>query len=215
MMQKFSRTYDYIQEYQKLVYDVYSKSGVAYLVTYYNLNVEETVWENEDIFGGAYEKVGDLSGIKRNKILLLPVYFPEIISTSFDGQETGYHKENETSIVIPSSYGITPYPGDALKLDQSYLRATNNVYPMFMVEGIEISANTDHRYWKLNIKNFQSENKESFDDQVENTYVFFDYDKTIHTLEDSQFLTKILSKNEELRSNLKGLFNENSGFYLK
>lgn len=214
-MQKFSRLYNYIQEYQKLLYDTYSKSAVAYLTTYYNLNVGETIWEDEDLMGGSYEKTGDLSGIKRNKILLLPIYFPDLISTSFDGQEIGYHKENETSIVIPSSYGITPYPGDAIKLDQSYLRSTNNVYPMFMVEGIEISANTDQRYWKLNIKNYQSRNKESFDDQVENTYVFFDYDKTIHTLEDSQFLTKMLDKNEELRGNLQNLFDGNSGFYLK
>ncbi len=213
-MQKFQRLYSYIHEYQKLVYDFYSKTHVAFLTTYYNLNKEKTVWDNEDLMGGAYEKVGNLSGIKRNKILLLPVYFPETISTSFDGQETGYHKENETTIVIPGSYGITPYPGDALKLEQSYLRSTNDTYPMFMVEGIEIAPNTDQRYWKLNIKIFQSENKESFDDQVENTYVFFDYDKKIHTLSDSQFLTKLLVKNETLRSNLKNLFDKNSGFYL-
>lgn len=214
-MQKFSRIYDYIHEYQKLVYDVYSKSSaVAYLVTYYNLNASKTTWDNENLMGGAYEKVGDLSGIKRNKILLLPVYFPETISTAFDGQETGYHKDNESTIVIPSSYGITPYPGDALKLEQSYLRATNDTYPMFMVEGVEISANTDKRYWKLNIKVFESKGKELFDSQTSHTYVFFDYDKKIHTLDDSQFLTKMLVKNETLRSNLKNLFDENSGFYL-
>ena len=182
---------------------------------YYNYNIDETIWDDTDLFGGSYERTGtDLSGIKRNKILLLPVFFTEEISIAFDGQETGHHKENETSIVIPSSYGITPYSGDIVKLEQEYLRPTNDIYPIYIVEGIEITANTDRRFWKLKIKTWESITVSQIDVQVENTYAFLEYDKTIHTLEDSQFITKMLYKNGLLRDNLKDLFDENSGFYL-
>ena len=42
-MQNYERMYDYIHEYQKLVHDIYSKDGIAYLVTYYNINKDETI----------------------------------------------------------------------------------------------------------------------------------------------------------------------------
>ena len=214
-MQKFTRLYDYIHEYQRMVYDTYSKIGVAFLVTYYNLNEGETVWENEDLMGGAYERVGNLAtGIKRNKILLLPIYFPDEVSSPFDGQDIGYNKENITVIVFPSSYGVTPYPGDVIKLEQEYLRPTNDTYPTFLVEGVDISANTDRRFWKLTLRTFESVGLSEVEEQVENTYVFVDYDKTVHTLVDSQLIANLLYKNELARENLHNMFDQNSGFYL-
>lgn len=213
-MEKYERLYFYIHEYQQLVYDYYSKHGVAFLATYYNINVTETVWDDENLMGGSYEEIGDYSGMKFNKILLLPVYFIDEIPTVFSGEETGYIKEGETNIVIPSSYGITPYPRDLVKLEQEYLRPTNDIYPTFIVTGAEISANTDRRFWRLKLEVFQSKTTTEIDTQLENTLVFFDYDKKIHTLEDSEFLTKLLTKNATLRGTLKDLFDENSGFYL-
>jgi len=144
-MQKFTRIYDYIQEYQRLVYDIYSKDTVAFLSTYYHVDQNETVWDNENLMGGAYEKIGSLSGIKWNKILLLPIYFIEDINTSFDGTETGLIKENESSIVIPSSYGYIPLTNDIIKLEQSYLN-DSTTYPIYTVSGAEISTNSDKRF---------------------------------------------------------------------
>ena len=213
-MQKYERLYFYIQEYQKLVYDYYSKDGIAFLVTYYNINSAETVWEDQNLMDGAYETVGEYSGIKWNKISLLPIYFIEEISTAFSGDETGYIKETETNIVIPSSYGITPLPRDIVKLEQSYMRPTNDTYPLYIVTSAEISADTDRRFWKLKLEVFQSKTTTELDAQVENNLVFYDYDKKIHSLEDAQFLTKMLYKNNLLQKELKNLYDENSGFYL-
>ena len=212
-MQNYERLYWYIHEYQRLVYDYYSKDAVAFLVTYYNLNVSQTVWEDQDIFGGAYEKTGDLSGIKRNKILLLPVYFIEDITTAFDGQDTGYNKDNTTSFVIPSTYNYIPYPNDIIKLEQAYLRPTNDVYPLYIVTGVEASVNTDKRFWKLRVEVFQSETLSAVEAQVENMYSFVDYDKNIHEIEDAELITKLLIKEEKIKNNLKPLFDSNSGFY--
>ncbi len=212
-MQKFTRLYDYIHEYQNLVYNVYSKNAVAFLCTYYSLSGNETVWDNRDLMGGAYEKVGDLSGIKWNKVLLLPVFFIEDINTSFDASETGYIKENETSIVIPSTYGITPLANDIIKLEQEYLRPNNDTYPIFTVTGAEIGPNTDKRFWKLKIGTEQSRTIDDLENQVISTYSFFDYDKKIHTLEDSQSLARLLVKSETIRTNLKSKLDQNSGFY--
>jgi hypothetical protein len=212
-IQNYTRIYDYIHEYQDLIYNFYSKHAVAFLTTYYNLDVPDTVWDDELLFGGPYEFTGDLSGVKRNKILLLPVYFIEEVTTAFDGQESGYNKENITSLVIPSSYGFIPYANDIIKLEQEYLRPVNDTYPVFQVSGVEISANTDRRFWKLKIETMQSVGLEEVEEQVDNVYSFVDYDKNIHTLEDSEFIAKLLNKDENLRGTLTSLYDQRTGFY--
>lgn len=213
-IQNYERLYKYVHEYQNLLYDYYSKHVVRFLVTYYNLNVNETIWEDEDIFGGSYEQTGDLTGIKRNKILILPVYYPEEVSTSFDAEDVGYNKNTETTIVIPSTYGFKPFPHDILKFEQEFLRPTNDTYPLYTVTGVEIHPNTDRRYWKLKCQVFQSETLQSVDDQVVNTYSFVEYDKKIHTLADAQFIARLQYKDSLLRPVLKDtLFDNRVGFY--
>jgi len=212
--QKFQRIYDYIHEYQSLIYDFYSKDVVAFLTTYYHIDTQDTVWEDENLFGGAYEKVGSLSGIKWNKILLLPVYYIEEINTMFDAQDIGYIKEGETHFVIPSTYGFTPLPNDKIKLEQAYLRITNDTYPVYSVTGVEKSVNADRLFWKLKIEVEQSVTTTQLDQQLADTYTFFEYDKYIHSVPNAQFLTRLLSKNETLRDRLSSsLYDGNSGYY--
>jgi len=192
--------------------------GIAYLVTYYNINTEETVWDNNKIFGGAYERIGDLSGMRWDKYLLIPVYWSEEISTVFDADEKGYVKQNETTIVFPGTYGITPYPGDIVKLEQEYLRppgtdSTNDTYPILVVSGVEVYPNTDRRYWKLRIETFQSKTTIQLDEQIENTYSFFDYTKLVYTVPQSTFLTRMMIKSENTKDRLDELYDNNSGLY--
>jgi hypothetical protein len=212
-MQKYQRLYDYIHEYQGLLYDFYSKHSVAFLTTYYHIDSEETIWEDENIFGGSYDRVGEYSGVKWNKVLLLPVFFIDEVNTPLDGQDIGYVKENNTTFVIPSTYGITPLPNDKLKLEQEYLRPTNNIYPLFNIGGVEKSVNADRLFWKIIVQLEQSVTETQLNNQVESTYTFFDYDKKIHTVDDATFMTRLLSKSESLKETVDDLFDKNSGFY--
>ena len=213
-IQKYERIYEFIADYHKTLYDFYSKHAVAFLITYYNHDVPETIWDDKKLFGGSYEYVGDLSGRKFNKILFLPVYFMEDVSTAFDGQDIGYVKEGQTSFVIPSTYGLTPYAGDFLKFDQTFLRQTNDIYPTFHVTGVELSVNTDFRFWKMTAKVFDSKTIDRIEENnLQDVWVFSEYDKKIHTFEDGQFITNMLTKNEKLRAKLRSLYDPNSGFY--
>lgn len=212
--QKFERIYDYIHEYQQLIYDFYSKDVVAFLTTFYHIDTDDTVWEDENMFGGSYDRVGNLSGVKWNKILLLPVYYIDEISTSFDAQDIGYIKENETTFVIPSTYNFVPLPNDKIKLEQAYLRPTNNIYPIYNISGVEKSVNADRLFWKMKVEVEQSITSAQLDQQLIDTFTFFEYDKKIHTIPDAQFLSRLLSKNEQLRKILSNdLYDQNSGYY--
>lgn len=214
-MQNYSRIYDYIYEYWRHLYDVYSKHAIAYLVTYYNIDKEATVWDNDKIMGGAYEPIGPLSGMKWNKYLLLPVFFIGETSTIFDAQEVGYVDEATTEFVIPDIYGITPYPGDMLKLDQRYLvrNSIDDTFAIYEIQGVKKQSPADRTYWQATCFVNQSRTSTEIDHQVNKTYVFFDYDKKIHTVPDSVVLTRMLNKHETIRNRLKNLYDDNSGFY--
>lgn len=213
-LQKYERIYDYIHEYQRLVYDVYSKHAISFLTTYYHIDVQETIWDDQNLMGGSYERIGELSGIMFHKILLLPVFFPDEISTAFDAQEIGYVKEGETSIVIPSTYNFIPLPGDKVKFEQSFLRQTNDIYPIYTVGGIEKSTNTDLVFYKLKVKVEQSITEEQLQRQVSNIYSFFEYSKQIYTLQNAQELANLLQRNSLLRERIKqSFYDSNSGFY--
>jgi hypothetical protein len=213
-MQKYKKLYEYIYEFQKAIYDVYSKDAVSFLTTYYHIDIDETVWDDSQLFSGAYEKVGALSGVRWNKFLLVPVYFSEEMTTAFDGSELGYTKEGQTSFVIPSSYGFTPLPNDKFKLDQTFLRPTNDVYPVYTVTGIEKSVNADRLFWRLKVQVEQSITTDQLDAQVNDRYIFFDYTKKIYTIPDAEYMTNLLIKNSTLRTRSRTFFDQNSGFYL-
>jgi len=215
MIQNWVRLYHYIHEYQNLVYDFYSKQAVAFLVTYWNLDRTATIWDNRDMMGGAYERTGDLTGLKFNKYLLLPIYFPEEINTAFDATEHGQVKEQETTIVIPSTYGITPYPGDFIKLEQQFLCPSNDTYPIFIVTGIEIHPNTERRFWKLKVKVYQSVDIQVIENQTSGVFVFFDYDKNIYPISEAMYLSTLLSKAEELKGRLDKSWDPLTGFHLE
>jgi len=211
-MQNYNRIYDYFEDYWKLLYDYYSKHGQAYLVTYYHLDTNETVWDNNNLMGGYYEKIGSLSGVKWKKILTLPVYFIGETDTIFDAQEIGLVTDSKTEFVIPSTYGIIPYPNDIIKLYQNYLEE-DDTHALFTVSGIQKQSPGNRTYWKCSCMVEQSHTTTELDEQVSETLVFYDYDKKIHTLENSITMTKLLSKNETIRGNLSEMFDQNSGLY--
>jgi len=211
-MQNYNRINDYFVDYWRLLYDYYSKHGQAYLVTYYNIDKDETVWDDENLMGGYYEKIGTYSGIKWKKILTLPVFFIEETDTIFDATENGLLNDGRTGFVIPSSYGITPYANDMILLYQNYLQE-DQTHALFVVSGIQKQSPGDKTFWKCTCSAEQSRTSTELDLQVSENLIFFDYDKKIHQVSESISMTKMLSKNEAIRENLNSLFDQNSGLY--
>jgi hypothetical protein len=212
-MQFYTRLYDYIHEYQKLIYDYYSKTATAFLVTYYHINLTGTSWDSTKLIGGYYEKIGELSGVRWNKILLLPIFFIDELTVTAEATELGITRERETSIVMPSTYNINPYPNDIVKLEQAYLQPTNDIYSLYAVTNVEKSPHVTRGFYRLKLVSEQSRTTTELEPQVSNTYSFFEYTKQIYTVPNTLFLTRMTLKNELLKKRLKDLFDENSGFY--
>jgi len=88
----------------------------------------------------------------------------------------------------------------------------DDTYPFFIVSNIEISPNTNKRYWKLKIKIWQMDKIEYILNQTEDTFVFFEYTKNILPLAEATRLAQLMSQNEELKDKIKNYYDENSGF---
>jgi len=213
-MQLYGRLYDYINEYWKLIHDTYAVHAIPFLVTYFHINRTSTIWDKTYLMGGSYEKFGKLTGMRWDKYLLLPVFYIEETFTIFDAQEIGYVNEGESALVIPSNYGFTPLPNDMVKFNQDYLvNKLPDPNTIYAVTGLQHHPGTDKSYWKLKLAVEQTANLEMINKQVDDTYVFYDYDKKMHTVADATSMTRMLSKHSTLKGRLKNLYDQNSGFY--
>lgn len=211
-MQLYNRINDYFVDYWKTLYGYYAKHAQAYLVTYYHLDKDATIWDNTDQMGGYYEKIGSLSGVRWKKILTLPVFFIEETSTIFEAQEIGLVNEGNTGFVIPDAYGFQPYANDIVKVYQNYVQEDDR-YALFLVTAVQKQTPGDKTFWKCGCKVEQSRTSSELDLQVSENLIFYDYDKKIHQLSEASSMTRMLSKNETIRGNLKNLFDDNSGLY--
>lgn len=212
-MQNYKRIFDYYYEFWKTIYEVYARHGLAYKVTYYRLNQDTTIWDDDTIFSGPYEFVGTYSGVKWDKILFLPIYFVSETLSQWDAQPEGFVNASEIDIVIPSDYGFTPVPGDMLKLDEYVIDTERDNNPIFIVSGMKKQTHQNLAYWQLHCNLYESKTTEDLDLQTQETLIFYDYDKKIHTLNDSISLTRMLNKNKTVRDRLKNLYDANSGLY--
>lgn len=211
-MQRYMRIHEYAEKYLEWVYKTYSDFGPAYLCTYYNLDLPESIYDGGVLDGASYEKTGDLSGLKWRKILLLPVYNIEQIVPSYSGEEEGFTKKNQvSSFNFPTSYNLQPMPHDYIKFEQDILKPQNNEYPMYEVANLEKATNTDITFWKVNVK--VSYRKETdLVPHLSRTSAFFGYTKKIYSLERATFLYNMLEKNRFLQD-MNDYYQENSGVY--
>lgn len=215
MLQFYSNIYNYIEEYWHFLYDIYGQHAISYPVTYYNLDIDTTVWDNTDLIGGYYEKIGTLSGVRWKKILLLPIFQIEETQTQYDGQDIGYVNEGDSGFVIPSSYGIHPYPNDFVMFNRDFLETTPTPHSLYAITGVEKQSAQDKTFWKCKLSVETSKTECDLTNQISQTYTFYDYTKKIYSLSDATSLTRMLAKNETIRSRVTNLFDKNSGYLFK
>ena len=216
-MQNYSRIYDYIYDYWHLVYDIYGNSAIAYLVTYYNVDIIGSVLEDEKLKGGFYEKFGPLSGLRWDKYLLVPVFFVTgEMEQVYEAQEIGLTNETRVEFILPYFYGLTPYVNDIIKLDQKFLEPdpAKDIGSIYTVAGVSKQSPCEKTFWKLKAYTEQSRTILDVEAQRTTIHVFFDYDKKFHSTFDTIRLTNLLQKSLSNKLRLKNLYDQNTGFYL-
>lgn len=197
----FLRKYNYINDYFYNTYRLYAEEYVhAYPVTYYSIDTVNTVWDDENLMAGSYEKsqVGPLSGVRWRKIRFLPVFgmTPMTPVNNETGEEGGITYENslETEISFPSIYGLKPLENDFVDLSFGFLSQKPIRKMLFKVGGINLAHQNDYYQiyqCKLQIAGTTTD---SLEKQVSREFMFYEHDKIIVPYENGQLLTALQEK---------------------
>ncbi len=212
--QKWSQINEYPLDYYELIYQYYSAADHNQVpVTYYNLDISNSVLDTEVLDAGSYEMMGEYSGWLWKKILMLPVYNLEAVDLTMNADETGVTNQNQqTTLYIPQVYEIIPKVHDHLIYDQLSWRndSFKSNLQMFEVMNISKSSDADVTFWKLMLK-ASSKTKEQIEQQLSSNLTFVNYEKRIYTTDDAIYFARQMDKNINL--DMKDLFNNKLGTY--
>jgi len=213
-MQNWLRQTFYPNEYFKTVYEYYAAHGVAYICTYYNLDYELSKMDKTEMGGGAYERVGVLSGAVWKKITYLPTYNLTATTPRWSADEKGMTKSDQTAeFNFPTIYQIQPTTFDFVLFEMPVLNnpAGAGSASVYHVVNFEKSTDSDISFWKIPLK-ISHITKDKIEKQVANTYTFVDYEKKIYQSDDASFLMNLLMDLDE--NLLNKYYSNNSGLYL-
>lgn len=217
----FLRKYNYIEDYFHTVYQLYAEEYInAYPVTYYSLDVDQSIWDDEEMMAGSYEKqgIGELSGVKWKKIIMFPVFGIDQVQPQQATDERGgmtYHDSMTTQIIFPSLYGLIPLENDVVDLSFGIDHPGVNQKTLYTIGNINLSHSGDYfQIYQCRMK-VSPFTKDSIERQVSTSWMFYEHDKIIVPLEKGQMLTKLQQESSELSSILNSeIFDRQCSFYL-
>lgn len=215
---KWIRRYQYISDYYQTVYEYYSHTYQGFPCTYYSIDWDNSVYD-KNLMAATYEKngIGELSGLKFKKILMVPAYGLEAINPTYNAGERGVtlHESEYTNITIPSVVGINPSEWDVVHFHQDFMHPERPIDtdPLFVVNNITPATygTQTHNQCRLTVSPSLLEDLEK---QISSHWFFLEFTKTIHRLDTAQVLLKLETKNELLSERLQSTFHT-TGFYLQ
>lgn len=211
---KFITNNNYINDYIDLVNDYYSNWNLNTIkVTYYNLDIENSVIDKEKLNGGSYEIVGKKSGWRWRKVLEVPINGLSQVNTTPTNDEKGTtNSEKLLDAFFPRTIGIVPKVHDFIALEQFNV---NNHYilnnpPLYEVVNIEKSNEFELAFYKINMK-ISYVTKDAIDMQLHDILDFVDFEKKLYALDQSIILQKLIE--QKCENKIKNLFDQKSGLY--
>lgn len=187
--QTIIRRRDYVEEYKKLTYEQYAKEHIVIDCTYYHLDKDESVYDQN--YMSSYRPDGKLTGLKYSKIHNLAVLFSQNATPhALNSSEQGLNfMDQQTSIVIDTVCGLKPHPGDRV------IFKISNDYSTWVVSNVTKSGTFDITYYQCQLKqemfnyNFETENvltqEYQYDEFTKKIYSVFDaenYERNITRL---------------------------------
>jgi len=198
-----------------LLYRYYAACAVSVPVTYYNLDLPNSVYDSKLLQAGSYELTGNLSGTMWKKITMLNVYNFEQTAFSLQSDESGpSFKDRTSSFWIPTIYEFQPYIHDFVCFDWPKSRENQfkDQTPLYEIVNVEKASSTELTFWRVNLKStFRT--KKDLDSQLSGSYSFVDFEKHIYTTPDAIFIQRMMLRNENLKVN--NFFKEQIGLYVE
>lgn len=217
-MHPYIRRYNYISDWY-WTQNRYSAHhhAPAFPVSYYNIDWGNSIYD-EDLMAGSYERhgIGQLSGMKWNKIQMLPVYWTETVQPQATADEKGYTTKDSdiVSVVIPSEYGLKPTAWDLVHFSQKFMFGRSDFSPIFVVKNVDESTHGSINYIKLTLGVEPANSLMKVENQISDNYMFLEFTKRIHQIQIASVLLKLQSRHEQLTTQSYNLFHK-TGFYFQ
>lgn len=219
MTHDWVRNYSYIGDYYNTLYEIYTKDYVGYPVTYYSVDFDKSIYDRDELEGGSYDKfgVGDLSGFKWKKIILLPVYGIEQIQPMFTGDEKGLtlSDSENTSCSFSESYGLLPNEWDVINFYQDFMFDYDvPTEPIFVVKNTSMATYGKITHWKCDLK-VAPFTLSDLENQVSEVLMFLEVTKKIYTIETAQEILKSLNMLQTIgRNYIPNIYDDKVCMYL-
>lgn len=218
--QPWVRRYNYISDFFNTTYEIYVKNYPAFPVNYYRFNTEESVYDESELGGGSYEKlgVGEDSGYVWDKILMLPVFGLEQVYMQQDSAEMGgmNYRESMISVMnIPDIYGFRPVENDIIDISFGMKNTKNHNRALYVISNVNPAHfGEELQIYRCDIKAAPFD-RSDIEKQIFKYYMFYDPIKEILPITNATLLNKITARSEIINSNLSELFNSQTNFYLE
>ena len=214
-MYKFIREHRYIEEYYKFVYKHYAGNYSPFPVTYYPVDHENSVYDNDELLGGSYDHqgIGNLSGYKFKKILLFPVFGIDPIQLQMSSGESGISFKDGGTIrfTFTSLFGLIPIVGDYVDLSFG-LQLNNLTNILFQITNVNKSNMGDLEFFQC-VGAISTHTTDSIEKQLSSYWYFVESENKILHWDNAKVLIKLEERNEDIITSLNSSFDNLSGFY--
>lgn len=161
-----------INEYLNLIYKRYILTQPGLTAIYYNVNPDESVWDND--LKATYNRPGsvNLTGMKFDKYMNIMLIFGTRTQRSVnDSQNYGINSyETQFQIFLPSVFNINPNPNDYIVFSPNP-EGEQKSYVVIGIESATIGQQPNHTGWYLTVKPYYIE-EDTIESNVVTTKVF-------------------------------------------
>ena len=201
----------YISEYKRLR-TMYADYVPMIFCTYYRLDTEISIYDNK--YNSAYELLGNLTGLKWDKILLFPVTYGSFIQNNLDYNEKGIVSiGTDTQVTVVLEMGLTPKIDDLLIFNDAGATPGYEGNILYRVKNIEISNIGSDKYeHKLSLEAVHAK-PQQIENQVHDTYIYVDTYRSIYENSTGTILIDCDSKAVSLEEAIRSYIDTRSGYY--
>jgi hypothetical protein len=213
--QKWVSINDYSLDYFEFLYRYYATCAPSQPVTYYSLDLPNSVYDSTLLQAGSYELTGNLSGMRWKKITMIQAFSFEPVPFTMSADETGPNfKDRISSLWFPTVYELQPSVHDFVVYDWVTSREDEfkDQLPLYEVVNLDKASSGTVSFWKTQLKSTYRK-KEDIEKQLSGSYSFVDYEKHIYRTSDAAFLQRMMLKNEKL--DINRFFKDRIGLFVE
>jgi hypothetical protein len=217
--QTYTRRHNYISDYFHTVYERYISTYQSFPINYYSMDTSSTIWEEDRLRGGTYEKngIGELSGKKFKKIYELPIFQLTSIQASYDSNEMGgltLSGSMQGNFSLPQVYGLKPNKEDVIDLNFGFKNTGNPSKTLYIITNYDLAHHGDEfNLYKCDIK-VAPFTKDDIEKQLTEIWKFYEPSKSILPYTNTSILYKMIRRAEKNSDNLKNLYHGRTSLYL-